>query len=139
MLSRNEMEAVIRNGGSVLHGGRLLSKIEHLPTDADLALASGDTRQAGSVASALQAQMAALQGQIDQLAAAQGHTGDQHPQTGDHPFVALVGQQITEKLIAAGYDTPEAITATSDEELQAIDGVGPKTVKTLRESYPRGA
>jgi hypothetical protein len=33
----------------------------------------------------------------------------------------------------AGYDSPEAIRAASDEQLDAVPGVGPATIRTLRE------
>jgi hypothetical protein len=36
-LSRDDMVKVIERGGTVLHEGRLYSKVEHLPSEAELA------------------------------------------------------------------------------------------------------
>jgi hypothetical protein len=145
MLSRNQMEQVIRSGGSVLHGGRILTKPEHLPTDADLAV--GNPEQEALAAAALEAQIAALQAQHDRL------TQSRMPKTGTvapspespptlqgtvQPPPALadtVGQELADRLAAAGYGTPEAAAAASDEQLRAVEGVGPKTIERLRAAY----
>ena len=37
MLTRAEMEQVIKDGGSVMYGGRVLNRAEHLPSEAELA------------------------------------------------------------------------------------------------------
>lgn len=37
-------------------------------------------------------------------------------------------------LTAAGYDTPEAIRAATDDQLDGVDGIGPATVARLREA-----
>lgn len=66
-LTRREMEAVIRGGGSVLYNGRLISKLSDLPTAAELA--RGNPRAEQAAAAELQAQVADLQAQ---LAALQG-------------------------------------------------------------------
>lgn len=68
VLSRNQMEQVIRNGGSVLVGGRIITKVEHLPTDADLAAGNPEQEQAvisdlSDRIKALEQQRNALQGQ----------------------------------------------------------------------------
>jgi hypothetical protein len=65
MLTRSQMEQVIKDGGSVLHGGRIITRMEHLPTDADLAV--GNPEQEAAVAAALEAQIAALQARHDRL------------------------------------------------------------------------
>jgi hypothetical protein len=92
VLSRNQMEQVIRNGGSVLVGGRIITKAEHLPTDADLA--KGNPEQEQQVLATLQEQIAALQRQQDELTkrqaaaakaakgAASGSQGQQQPPSG---------------------------------------------------------
>jgi multidrug resistance efflux pump len=61
------MEAVIAAGGSVLHAGRILVRVEDLPTEA--ALASTEAEKADASA-ALHAKVAALQAQIEALGAA---------------------------------------------------------------------
>lgn len=160
MLSRDQMEQVIRSGGSVLHGGRLIGRVEQLPTDADLA--RGNPAQEALAAQALEAQIAALQAQYDRL------TASKAPQTGassnpdhlaalqgapelppgdletdiaqpgriavgaEHPFVETIGQELADQLVAAGYDTPDAIVAATDEQLLAIKGMKPATLKKLR-------
>jgi predicted HD phosphohydrolase len=77
MLTRNQMEEVIRSGGSVLHGGRLITRVEHLPTDADLA--AGNPEQEALAAAALEAQIAALQAQRDRLAQAKVPQSERAP------------------------------------------------------------
>jgi hypothetical protein len=67
MLSRDEMVKIIAGGGSVLHGGRIISREADLPSEADLA--QGDPARAADVAADLQAQIAALQAQVAQLQA----------------------------------------------------------------------
>ena len=39
---------------------------------------------------------------------------------------------VPDALAAAGFDTPDKIAAASDDELLAIPGVGPATLKKLR-------
>lgn len=68
-LTRAEMEAVIRSGGSVVFRGRVLSKIEHLPSAVDLA--AGDTTKLQATVDDLDAQIAALQEQQKVAKAAQ--------------------------------------------------------------------
>lgn len=64
MRERAELEAAIRRGGSVLintpTGGRMVTKVEDLPSEADLARESGDERRAA-------AERLRLQGEIERL------------------------------------------------------------------------
>lgn len=75
-MTRTEMEAVIAAGGSVLHQGRIISRVGDLPSEA--ALASTDEERAGA-AEALHAKIAALQAQVDALSAAQSPTAEPAP------------------------------------------------------------
>jgi hypothetical protein len=136
-LSRNEMEQAINAGGSVLYGGRLYTRIADLPNDAELA--AGDPERELAAANAMQAQMATLQAQMEELRAAQARrqSGTREKSSGalsEHPFVAIAGQETADRLIAAGYGTPEAVAQASDEDLRAIKGVGEATLKRLRET-----
>jgi hypothetical protein len=65
VLTRAEMEAAIKAGGSVLHRGAIYHQIGQLPSEAELA--EGDPEQEAAVAAALDAQIAALQTQRDRL------------------------------------------------------------------------
>lgn len=67
-LTRDEMEAVIKGGGSVLWQGHTLSRIQDLPSAADLA--AGDPAKEAQATADLQAQITALQAQLAQLAPA---------------------------------------------------------------------
>jgi len=67
------MEQVIGAGGSVLHGGRLYTRVADLPTDAQLA--AGDPERELAAADAMQAQIATLQAQYEQLQAVQQASG----------------------------------------------------------------
>lgn len=40
-----------------------------------------------------------------------------------------------QSLVNAGYDSDEAVLAASDEDLIALDGVGPKTVEDYRKAF----
>jgi len=64
-MKRSEMEQIIVQGGSVLYQGRTISRVQDLPSEADLAV--GDPAQEAAATAALQAQMADLQAQIDRL------------------------------------------------------------------------
>ena len=69
-LTREQMEQVIRGGGSVKHGGRIISTVEGLPSKADLA--KGDPAKERAAAGDLQAQIDQLQQQLAGLQASQG-------------------------------------------------------------------
>lgn len=45
---------------------------------------------------------------------------------------ADISPDVLSALAAAGYDTPEAIAAATDDELLAVEGVGTATLKKLR-------
>jgi hypothetical protein len=66
-ISRAQMERAIREGGSVLYGGRVISRAEQLPSEAELA--QGDPDAEAEAQANLQAQMAALQAQMERLQA----------------------------------------------------------------------
>jgi hypothetical protein len=68
-LSRADMERVIKDGGSVLHRGILHTRVETLPTEADLA--EGDPAREQAAREALDAQIAALTAQRSRLDQAQ--------------------------------------------------------------------
>lgn len=65
MLNREEMEKVIRSGGSVLYQGSIISRIEALPSAAELA--KGDPDKEAQAANDLQVQINQLQTQLAQL------------------------------------------------------------------------
>ena len=51
----------------------------------------------------------------------------------DHVFYRLLDDRVAKALLRAGLDDIESVRKASDEELQAINGVGPSTLRTLRE------
>ncbi len=51
----------------------------------------------------------------------------------DHVFFRLLDDRVAKALLRAGLDDIESVRKASDEELQAINGVGPSTLRTLRE------
>jgi predicted HD phosphohydrolase len=61
------MEQAIREGGSVLYGGRIITRAEHLPSAAELA--QGDPAAEAAAQADLQAQIADLQAQVAKLQA----------------------------------------------------------------------
>lgn len=64
-LSRAEMESVIAGGGSVLYDGHTLTRVEQLPSAAQLA--AGDPAKEAEATADLQAQIAELQAQLATL------------------------------------------------------------------------
>jgi hypothetical protein len=50
------------------------------------------------------------------------------------PLAALesLGSDVVESLTAAGYDTPDAVAAASDKDLEALPGIGEATIKKIR-------
>lgn len=64
-ISRAEMQAAIAAGGVVLHNGRIYNDPLDLPTEAELA--KGDPAREKKAQDDIQAQIAALQAQIDGL------------------------------------------------------------------------
>jgi hypothetical protein len=64
-LTREQMETVIRRGGSVLHNGQTITRVQDLPSLAELA--QGDPAAEAEALKALQQQMAEVQSQIAKL------------------------------------------------------------------------
>jgi|SRR6185503_11941035 len=90
VLTREQMAAVIEGGGSVLHNGALITRLADLPSAAELA--AGDPAKEAAAQAALQAQIAALQSQVDQLQVSQVKalatgtgTGTEEPPKGPAP------------------------------------------------------
>lgn len=53
------------------------------------------------------------------------------------PFAAAIPRmsaKVAQALASAGYRTPAKISAATDKELRAVEGVGPATIKALREA-----
>lgn len=61
-LSHKEMKAVIDGGGSVIYKGRHISRVDDLPSAADLA--KGDAAQEQATAADLQQQIDALRAEL---------------------------------------------------------------------------
>lgn len=68
-IGRAAMEQAIRSGGSVMHQGRLITTVEQLPSEAELAAGDPEAEQAAQAS--LQAKVAELQRQLAQLEARQ--------------------------------------------------------------------
>lgn len=64
-LTRDEMRKVIQEGGSVLWQGHTLTRLEQLPSEAQLA--QGDPEKEHAATESLQTQIAQLQAQLAQL------------------------------------------------------------------------
>lgn len=136
VLTRSEMEQTIIQRGSVLYRGRIISRIQDLPSDADLA--AGDPAQEAAAAAALDAQIAALQAQRARIGA-----GGASPEIGplSSPTVTLdsvAGADVAERLRASGIADGAALAHADDDTLLAIEGVGPATLKKLRAAFGGG-
>lgn len=135
VLTRSEMEQTIIQRGSVLYRGRIISRIQDLPSDADLA--AGDPAQEAAAAAALDAQIAALQAQRARIG------GGASPEIGplSSPTATLdsvAGADVAERLRAGGVADGVALARADDETLLAIEGVGPATLKKLRAAFVGG-
>jgi hypothetical protein len=60
-------------------------------------------------------------------------TGDRGDYSFAHVFYGLLDDRVAKALIAAGLDDIESVRKASDEALLAIGGVGPSTLRVLRE------
>ena len=58
------------------------------------------------------------------------------PETAPDPIANAVGQEVAGALRDAGFGTVEAIAAASEEDLRAVDGVGPVRLAALRALKP---
>jgi len=47
----------------------------------------------------------------------------------------LRDSELAGALVKAGFDTPRKIKAASDEQLEAVKGIGPATRKALRQRF----
>ena len=61
------------------------------------------------------------------------------PETEDAPLTSLedidgVTPEVAANLRAAGYETPGHLAEASDEDLLAVDGIGPKKLAAIREA-----
>jgi hypothetical protein len=67
MMTRARMEEVIRGGGSVMLGERIISKVEELPSEVELA--KGDPEREQQVQQSIEAQIEDLHKKLDELKA----------------------------------------------------------------------
>lgn len=135
VLSRDEMEQVIRSGGSVVYQGRLIERVEHIPSAKELA---GDDPDATNAAmQQLQDQMKRLQEQLAQFGPNQQQAGAPvAPQNAGNDALAqmaLTGEQGA-ALDKAGLASVEALRAASDDQILAVEGIGAATLKKIREA-----
>lgn len=86
-LTREQMEKIIADGGSVLYNGSIINQAGQLPSKAELA--KGDPAQESAVQSELQAKMADLQAQLDLLKA----NAPQTPVTNEPPELTAAGKK----------------------------------------------
>lgn len=100
-LDRQQMEAVIAGGQSVLYGGRIIVQPHHLPSDAELA--SGDPVKEQAATRGLQDQIARLQQTLDDLTSGKFRKG---PETGGGGGAAAA---------APGPGTPSAALITPSD------------------------
>jgi hypothetical protein len=63
-----------------------------------------------------------------------GQPGQQPAATGDEVFGLGLTTEQEEALLEAGYQDRAAVLAASDEELDQVKGIGPATVKRIREA-----
>jgi hypothetical protein len=143
-LTRKAMEDVIDGGGSVMIGHRIITSKDDLPSAAALTAGADD---AAATADDLDAQIAALQAQRALLDAppvveGDGTTTGQSDGTADatgdfeQELTDTVGAGPARALLDAGYESGDAISATSDTELLQTPGVGQASVDKLRAKYP---
>ena len=133
-LSRQDMERIIvEERGSVLVGGRIITKVDELPSEADLA--GNDPVRRSSVREALTAQRAALEAQIAALDAPQEPERQpaRQTETGDLATLKSVDAPVVERLRAAGITNRQQLRDADDATLLGIEGIGEATVRKLRE------
>lgn len=74
-LTRKEMIATIKDGGSVLWKGTVISSVQDLPTEAEIAAFTGDETHKTKAKEEITAQIEALRAQMNILEDSNGRTG----------------------------------------------------------------
>lgn len=65
----------------------------------------------------------------------QGEVALQTPALPNGDSTPKLPQDIIDRLKEEGYASPDEVLAASDDELLAIEGIGPKTLEKIREAY----
>lgn len=129
IISRDAAEQAIKGGGSVLIKGKLYNRIESLPTDAELAMLSGDPTGVERVRQEKQAEIDRLTADLAALKKpAKAHKDDKKPDgdagkeaTADD-LEALTKEQLLEKAKDAGLTGVSALN--KGELVEAIKNAG---------------
>jgi hypothetical protein len=135
-LTRAEMEAIIRGGGSIHHGGKLITKIAELPDDVDLAQSNDDLEAAAEQLEREELELEQRRRKLSQRFR-ERENSELAPTSQERPS-AFAGSPLPaefvarDKLTEAGFDTLEKVEAATDEQLLAIRFVGDATVKDIR-------
>lgn len=69
-ISRAQMEAHINRGGGVIYGDKVITKVAELPSEADIAVKSGNVAIQAQTSDSLDAEIARLTAERDKLNAA---------------------------------------------------------------------
>ncbi len=120
-LTYASMQSAVRSGRSVMYKGRIISQAANLPTELEYAQSVGDKSAVQQAAAAQEKRIADLQAELDRMKAAAGNGPSRQPQ----------GQGGGEEPVIAGRPL-SAYDGKSDQELDAMEGVGPATVKEIR-------
>jgi hypothetical protein len=139
-LTRRGMEQVIAENGSVLYKGRVLTRVEHLPSEAELS--TGDPERAATVRAALDRQIAALQADRasletpQTLARPQADQADQAAQDGADAAKALAARDPGEtksdaeaRALAVGTAPAERRESTATADSPAVGATPEPGVK----------
>lgn len=107
MTQREQMEKAIKSGSGVLYSGRIITQLEHLPTDAELA--ANDSKKVGSRKDEIKAEIEVLQRELDRLEVAERPAGlPASGATADAPAPAGVKAPSEEAKPEPAAETPTA-------------------------------
>jgi hypothetical protein len=127
-LTRAGMEQIIKGGGTVLHKGAIIGRVEALPSEADLA--AGDEDAERRALAGLEEQQRALDAQRDRLSRAAADRAKAAKQR--EAQQAAEQQQGGEEEEKFAGRPLAAYADKSDDEILAMEHVGPATLKDIR-------
>lgn len=114
-LTREGMERVIKDGGSVMLGHRLVTRVDDLPSEAQLA--QGDAVRAKAAAERIQAQIAALQADLAMVSADDAaRKANQHPAY--LPFPTMSDQEPGGGMVRGGLGTGDTAGLDGDASVE---------------------
>jgi hypothetical protein len=137
MLTRAGMEQVIREGGTVQHKGKLYSRIESLPSEADLA--AGDEDAERRALAGLEEQQRALDAQRDRLSRAAADRAKAAKQREAQQAALDAAEHKEGDTYGDNNLSLDQLSGMSDEDVLNQPGIGEATLAKIRKAQKKAA